>query len=33
MSRKKPNPPQPPVKDKPLRRERGLTPKTNNNNK
>lgn len=28
MSRKKPNPPQPPVKDKPLRRERGLTPKT-----
>ncbi|MER3493469.1 MAG: hypothetical protein C4323_14740 [Mastigocladus sp. ERB_26_2] len=32
MASKKPKPPQPPVKDRPLRRERGLTPKTNTNN-
>jgi hypothetical protein len=32
MASKKPKPPKPPVKDKPLRRERGLTPKTNTSN-
>ncbi|BAZ66741.1 hypothetical protein NIES4106_14930 [Fischerella sp. NIES-4106] len=31
MAKKKPNPPQPPIKDRPIKRERSVAPKTNTN--